>query len=380
MATKVFISSVTTGLTQERTALPGLILGLGMEPLRFEEFTTAPTPSREVCLRAVGESDVYLLLLGEHYGTAFPDTGLSPTHEEYRAAIARGIPRLAFRRRGVTMDSEQTAFVAEVEAYPTGLFRGSFAEVGELLAEAGKALRELPGATGGLAFTPLRSPVEVRWRTPVNPRAQTFDAGSPGLEVYLTPVDRSFSAAQLRRAGDVLPRILREFGGVGHSVAIDVAADTNGGAVARVRRQPARRGWDDEPEGGELEGLSVGRSGEVCGWASLRRDHFGAVVDSRSLVEVLAPLVSVAGRALGEAAGAADFEVVPSVALVGAQRVNLGRSEVIGNRNRATMALTGADTLTLPGDESAALGAVVAGTRDVATDLAARVLHALETR
>lgn len=86
--------------------MPGLLLGLGMEAVRFEDFTAAPARSREVCLRAVAESDVHLLLLGEHYGTPFPDTGLSPTHEEYRAAIARGIPRLAFRKRDVTMDPQ----------------------------------------------------------------------------------------------------------------------------------------------------------------------------------------------------------------------------------------------------------------------------------
>ncbi len=125
MGKRVFISSVHLGVRQERTALHGLIRALGMDPVRFEDFTAAPDPSREVCLRAVADSDVYLLLLGEHYGTPFPDTGLSPTHEEYRAAINKGIPRLAFRRRGATMETAQGRFAEEVEAYPTGLFRGS---------------------------------------------------------------------------------------------------------------------------------------------------------------------------------------------------------------------------------------------------------------
>ena len=56
--------------------MPGLLLGLGMEAVRFEDFTAAPAPSREVCLRAVAKSDVYLLLLGEHYGTPFPGHGV----------------------------------------------------------------------------------------------------------------------------------------------------------------------------------------------------------------------------------------------------------------------------------------------------------------
>jgi hypothetical protein len=173
--------------------------------------------------------------------------------------------------------------------------------------------------------------------------------------------------------------MLREFGGVGHSAAIDVTTDADG-STARVLSQQAQRGWDDGPQGGEIEGLAVDRNGEVCAWASLVHDHFGAVVDTPSLVEVLAPLVAIAGRASGEVAGVTDFGVVPSVALVGAQRVNLGRSEIVGNRNRATMAMTGADVFTLPGDESALLQAVVTGARDVASDLAARVVHALETR
>ena len=117
MGKRVFISSVTEGLRQERTALPGLIRALGMDPVRFEDFTALPEPSRDVCLQAVGTCDVYLLLLGEHYGTPFADTGLSPTHEEYRAAINKGIPRLAFRRRGVTMESAQAAFAAEVHLH-----------------------------------------------------------------------------------------------------------------------------------------------------------------------------------------------------------------------------------------------------------------------
>ncbi len=157
MGKRVFISSVTEGLRQERTALPGLIRALGMDPVRFEDFTALPEPSRDVCLQAVGTSDVYLLLLGEHYGTPFPDTGLSPTHEEYRAAINKGIPRLAFRRHGVTMESAQAAFAAEVEAYETGLFRGSWEEVGELLSAVSDALAQLDTLGGPLTLRPDRN-------------------------------------------------------------------------------------------------------------------------------------------------------------------------------------------------------------------------------
>ena len=88
VAVKVMISSVRRGLEPERDALPGLIMALGHQPVRFEDFSAQPHPSREACLRAVHESDVYLLLLGPHYGHVFPETGQSATHDEFVAAQA----------------------------------------------------------------------------------------------------------------------------------------------------------------------------------------------------------------------------------------------------------------------------------------------------
>ncbi len=176
------ISSVTQGLRQERTALPGLIRALGMDPVRFEDFTALPEPSRDVCLQAAQSSDVYLLLLGDHYGTPFPDTGLSPTHEEYRAALNSGIPVLAFRRRDVAMEPTQVQFAEEVEAYQTGLFRGSWDEVGQLLNAVSGALSNLDALAGRLVFTPDwrsrgrqladadRRPRPVQWVRPVRTR------------------------------------------------------------------------------------------------------------------------------------------------------------------------------------------------------------------
>lgn len=104
---KIFISSVRRGLEEERHALPGLISAVGHTPVRFEDFTAQPVPSREACLQGVTSSDVYLLLLGPHYGHRFPDTGQSPTHEEWTAAIRAGMPRLVYQKLGVTLDPDQ---------------------------------------------------------------------------------------------------------------------------------------------------------------------------------------------------------------------------------------------------------------------------------
>jgi nucleoside 2-deoxyribosyltransferase len=143
---RVFVSSVRRGLEAERDAVPGLILALGHEPVTFEDFTALDLPSREACLRAVASADAYLLMLGQFYGDPLPDTGASPTEEESNAARARGIPVLAFRKRGVAMEPAQAEFVGRVEDYVSGRFRASFDGVKNLMVAVGNSLRGL--ATG----------------------------------------------------------------------------------------------------------------------------------------------------------------------------------------------------------------------------------------
>lgn len=95
------------GLEQERDALRGLLLALGHEPLRFEDFTAQPVPSREACLEGARAADVYLLLLGPYYGDPLPETGRSPTDEEHVAALTKGIPRLVFVKQGSVLEPRQ---------------------------------------------------------------------------------------------------------------------------------------------------------------------------------------------------------------------------------------------------------------------------------
>lgn len=162
---KVFISSVRGGLEQERDALPGLLLALGHQPLRFEDFTAQSVPSREACLRGIDAAEAYILLLGSHYGTRFPDTGLSPTHEEYVAAQTKGMPRLVFRKKGVDLDANQEAFVTEIEDYGTGVFRDTYTDAVDLQAKVAAALRALSDRPTVLEWLTLPHPVAVEWRS-----------------------------------------------------------------------------------------------------------------------------------------------------------------------------------------------------------------------
>lgn len=140
MTRKVMISSVRRGgLGPVRDAVAPVLKTWGYEPLRFEDIESRPIPSRAVCLDLVEQADIYLLLLGGEYGDQMPETGLAPTHEEWSTARRKGMPIVVFRQSGITPEPQQEAFMAEVEAYGTGVFRGSFAGVAIVLQGIAKA-------------------------------------------------------------------------------------------------------------------------------------------------------------------------------------------------------------------------------------------------
>ena len=278
------------------------------------------------------------------------------------------------------MEAAQAAFAAEVEAYETGLFRGSWEEVGELLSAVSDALAQLDTLGGPLSFAPIGTPVTVEWLTTPDPRDQFAGFGESAIEVYLTPLGLTVPRSRLRDAGQIAPRLLRDGGGVGQNEAIDVTDKPDGGAVSRVARTRQARSFNQEVFGGTVEGVSVSRTGEVCAWASLPRDMFGAVVNAASLSELATPLVALAARVLGKMTRDTSIAVVPSVAITGAASVSIGDPRVVGTRSSSQIAMRGPSVITLPGDESAVLSAVISGARDVGVELGARIEQALGAR
>lgn len=233
---KVFISSVRQGLEQERESLPGLIRAVGHEPIRFEDFTAQSVPSREACLRGVAESDVYLLLLGPNYGTIFPETGLSPTHEEYVAALTRGIPRLVFRKDGVDFDDQQTAFLAEIENYGTGVFRLTFTNAIDLQAKVAQTLRNVPDRP--LMWHPLLGPLSIAWRSEW---PESMHGSSPSAEICVHAVPTVSGRLSRRQLGDLSDQIagrLRTLGRVPTSDPITTDADASRALVTLDHLSP----------------------------------------------------------------------------------------------------------------------------------------------
>jgi Domain of unknown function (DUF4062) len=137
---EVFISSVITGMEGYRAVARSAAETLGHTVTAAEDFRASPQSPQQVCLGAVRDADVVVLLLGARYG-APQESGISPTHEEYREA--RGTkPVLAFVQKGVTREPEQERFVEEVSTWEGGGYRESFDTPESLRAAVTRALHD----------------------------------------------------------------------------------------------------------------------------------------------------------------------------------------------------------------------------------------------
>ncbi|WP_300578160.1 DUF4062 domain-containing protein [Phenylobacterium sp.] len=148
---KVFLSSLIAGFSDMRGAGKAAIETLRHRPVMAEDFGAQPNSPQVACLQGLRDSDVVVLVLGEEYGAVQPTSGLSATHEEYREARGRK-PVIAFVQEGIAPGEQQAAFIAEVQGWEGGLFRGSFRDAGALQIGITRALHdfELANAVGPL--------------------------------------------------------------------------------------------------------------------------------------------------------------------------------------------------------------------------------------
>jgi Domain of unknown function (DUF4062) len=354
---RVFISSVRRGLEEERDALPGLIRAVGHEPRRFEEYTAQPVPSREACLRGVEEADAYVLLLGEHYGDKMPDTGTSPTEEEWIVARRRGIPILAFRKRDVAPDPDQAAFIMRIEDYAAGVFREAFSTTAQLLTLVAAALREAATAPAALVWRPLTHAVAVPW--------QAFGREVPSyaaiLEVHLIPTAGSvLPATTLAALPNRLSRAGRDHGMFGEDRALDlVHSETGAAATTRADRQAP------------MAGLRVAATGGVTVWSQLPSDSLGALLDVRDLGERIAT-----GLRIGAELLPSSGDVALAVGLFGRGLLSEGSVADLGRRTTATISgfLHGAESAQVEPRDAVPAAALGRAADEIARELATRLL------
>ncbi|WP_437687423.1 DUF4062 domain-containing protein [Sorangium sp. So ce176] len=106
---QVFISSTYQDLHEERSAVTWAILNARHVPAGMENFTATNDRGWETIQRVIDTSDYYIVIIAGMYGSIDPTTGISWTEREYRYAIDKNIPVLAFIRR----DSAVTQNLAE---------------------------------------------------------------------------------------------------------------------------------------------------------------------------------------------------------------------------------------------------------------------------
>lgn len=112
----VFVSSTMRDLDDDRRTVKQVIKAFGAEPRMFEDWVKDEVP-RVAYLKEVRQCDLYLLLLGERYGT--PDsTGFPPTRQEYAEAIRCGKPVLALQnhKMAAQREAELKQWIEELEA------------------------------------------------------------------------------------------------------------------------------------------------------------------------------------------------------------------------------------------------------------------------
>lgn len=365
----VFVSSVRRGLEEERDSLAGQIRALGHEPVFFEDFTAQSVPSREACLKAVESADVYILLLGPHYGTVFPETGTSPTHDEYTVAVRRGIPRVVMHKLGAVFDPEQEEFANQVEKYTTGLFRREFSTAAELLVEVTRVLREIEAAPRVLTWKTIPQPIAhipVKLPDSVGSRS--------AVVLHCIPVaDVRLSSMQLRNSTERMIRVIRDCQLVSQAEPLDssFAADM---AAVKAFESPGRRTHNtgfEELIPAAFGGAQLDRSSRFDAWSFLIRDHFGALIDEASLTEELTRLVGLA--ALLDVPFGDEIALGASIAIAG--MISEGNPGNLGQRTRASMLWSTPAEVTTDVDDAVPAGSLAAGAMEIGRELALRLLQ-----
>lgn len=369
---KVFISSVTYLLRDERNALSEFLRVVDHEPLRFEDFEALDRSGREACLTGVEAADVYVLLLGPRYGEASADSALSPTDEEFTRARACGIPVLVFTKATDEPDEPaQAAFKDRVGHFVSGRFWKTFADPLSLNLAVGEALKALPAPGGPLRLRRLPEPVAPPWlgeAMEVPPQVT-----APRLEVHLVPTGTTsvIGANGLAAVAEMLARDARSSGFVSNTEPLDVGSD-NGRAWAI--RPPERSGGWQERTTEQYRGVVADAAG-VCGaFVSLDIDFLGALVDRSALQRDIARLVSLAAPH-----AAATPEAVVAVGLSGAEGVWEGDEKQVGTRTSGPMHTGSRLAIRAGTDLAVERLAVTTSLGEVAGELAARVINELRS-
>lgn len=201
---RIFISSLISGMEDIRAATKNAIEALGHTAVMAEDFGARPQSPQVACLDGLRQSSLVVLILGAGYGSK-QNSGISATREEYREAKSTR-PVIAFVQEGVDRDSDEAAFVSEVQAWEGGLFRGGFRSPSQLQSLVTRAIHEWELS---IAAAPLDGAEMLRRALAAFPERDVYrNRGEPSLLVSISggPAQAILRPSEIEREpfGDTL--------------------------------------------------------------------------------------------------------------------------------------------------------------------------------
>lgn len=93
---QIFISSTYNDLANERKIIINTVLRLGQIPMASEFLNATSATPFNALSKCIKESACVILVVGERYGSIYPEEGVSYVEAEYNFALSNGIPVLTF--------------------------------------------------------------------------------------------------------------------------------------------------------------------------------------------------------------------------------------------------------------------------------------------
>ena len=131
---QVFISSTYEDLKTERQAAISCLLDMNCIPVGMEQFPASSLSQWEYIKKMIDMSDYYLLIVAGKYGSIDPEENISYTVKEYRYAIHKKMPILAFLHKNIdslpaikvgATDEERERIIEAIENInTTGILEG----------------------------------------------------------------------------------------------------------------------------------------------------------------------------------------------------------------------------------------------------------------
>ena len=111
---QIFISSTYKDLKQARIKVRDAILSMYHFPVGMEMFDASNKNQWDIIKNDIDGSDYYVLIIGKCFGSIVPNEDISYTQKEFRYALEKGVPILAFI---MDEDAETAPTFKEVDFY-----------------------------------------------------------------------------------------------------------------------------------------------------------------------------------------------------------------------------------------------------------------------